>query len=486
MVLEESADFLGNLVGNVSRFIRDLKRDSALVKRESEAFIAKASQSASSVKGAFKAAPRVARVVSEGVAIAMAYRFHRARTQHLDPEEAEAAMQPFFERSGERMYTLCVELRGGILKLGQFLSCRVDLLPAPWISWLSKLQDQVPAVPTEAIVDRIEAELGRPMSEVFARFDETCLAAASLAQVHAASLHGGQEVVVKVQVPGVEEVIAADIHALRILATTIGDMLPTMDLDTVVKELSRSLSRELDYRAEAKALIAFEDAFRDDARIRIPRLVRAHSSTQVLMMERIEGERLMTYLESCERGGESGLTARDRLFETLLDVTCAQVLAHGLLHADPHPGNFLVDEDGRLAILDFGAVQRFTTEERHAYANVVGAVLARDSARMAACLVGMGFRTEDGGTSSLEEIAATMLEAFATDATIDALRIDPRIQIDRLLEITRTNPVVQIPGSFVQLGRVLTAVAGYVFRFEPRVNLFKIVTPYIVSTTTET
>jgi ubiquinone biosynthesis protein len=212
----------------------------------------------------------------------------------------------------------------------------------------------------------------------------------------------------------------------------------------------------------------------------VPAVHPSHSGATVLTLERIYGERLIDYLEGCERRGEAGAADRDALFTILMESACAQILRDGLMHADPHPGNFLVCEGPQLAVLDFGCVQRFTEVERHAYARLVGSVLTRNTADMARHLDAMGFKTADGDTGPLEEVAGMLLEAFMTDGSVAGLELDMAAQITRAIDIAKRNPVVEIPQSFVQLGRVLAALGGYVVRFQPNINLFRIIGPYLV------
>jgi ubiquinone biosynthesis protein len=324
-----------------------------------------------------RAAPRISRITSAVIPIAAAYRLHRVKTAHLEDAEAKQRLEALHAESAERLYHLFVEMRGGVLKIGQFLSCRVDLLPPIWIQWLSKLQDQVPAVPTEEIKACIEAELGRSPEALFDSFDEEPLAAASLAQVHAAVLHDGTPVVVKVQVPGVAEVVDADLRAVRILAHALRDLLPPGDTETILGELEASVRRELSYTAEAQNLQDFAAHFADDPDVVVPCVYEELSGQKVLTMERVQGGRLMDYLDAASPAD------RDRVFEILLTCVSAQVLEHGLLHADPHPGNFLVCEGPRLAVLDFGSVQRYSKAERAAYAGLAMAILNGDSEALA-------------------------------------------------------------------------------------------------------
>jgi predicted unusual protein kinase regulating ubiquinone biosynthesis (AarF/ABC1/UbiB family) len=163
-----------------------------------------------------------------------------------------------------------------------------------------------------------------------------------------------------VQVPGIEAIVETDLAALRVVAPALRDLLPFLDIETIAAELTRALRAELDYRAEAVHAAAFAERFAGDPDIVVPAVYGALSSRRVLVLEHVAGERIVDYLDVCERRGDDGARDRDRVFEILIRSFCAQVLEHGLLHADPHPGNFLVlsgDGGPRLALLDFGCVQ---------------------------------------------------------------------------------------------------------------------------------
>ena len=426
-----------------------------------------------------RSAPRFLRVVREGLWMHLQYRLHAIKTAGMTPEAARTAREALDLRAAERAYTLCVELRGGVLKLGQFLSSRVDLLPAAWVTSLSRLQDRVPAIPWESVRARIEEELGAPVETLFSSVDAEPIAAASLAQVHAATLEDGTRVVVKVQVPGVEQSVHADLEAFALLSRVLESTLPQMDLPTIVTELARAVRLELDYCVEADSAEEL-GRLEGGGDVVVPRVVRERSARRVLTMERLEGSRLGDGLAAMVERGD--LSARDRVLGILLETFVAQVLRHGVFHADPHPGNFLVLEGPsgpRLGLLDFGCVARLEPARRRAYAGIVAAVVSRDHERTRALLEALGFVARDPEGEGVRAYAELLLEAFRGQGTFADGAIDPEAQLRRALELARDNPVVRVPHDFVLLGRVLATLGGLFLHHKPALSPLAIVLPHL-------
>lgn len=470
-------DLVGNVLGNVDRLVAGVRRDSADIARESRALYRAAASKAGAVRDGFRATPRFARILREGMRTVAAYRIHRARSVHAPPEVAARKLEALHRASARRFFELCVELRGGVLKLGQFASCRMDILPTAYIEELSALQDRVPAIDSAELFARIESELGQPTDELFAELDPEPIAAASLAQVHRGVLPDGRAVAVKVLVPGIEEIIETDLAALRLVAGAAGDLFGQVDVDTICNELGRSIHREIDLESEADNLRAFRAAFDGDDEIVIPEVIEAYSSASVMTMELLEGARLTEFLDGAGERGDGGLAERDRVFAIMLRAFCQQILEDGIFHADPHPGNFLVLPGPRLALLDFGCVAHFSPEARHAYAQIATAVLSRDANRVAALLTDLGFRTRDGDTSALVGLAEMMLEQFQKGASL--ADVDPHAQLEQAMKIMRDNPVVQVPEDFVLLGRVFGSLGGLLMHYKPRVDFFRTIAPHL-------
>jgi predicted unusual protein kinase regulating ubiquinone biosynthesis (AarF/ABC1/UbiB family) len=468
-----------NVTGNVDRLVNDALDDARHVARELEALADAAGSRGAELYELTRATPRFGRVVGEGLRLLALHRLAAARSALLGrPARADAALHA---RTARRLHDLCVELRGGVLKLGQFVSTRVDLLPPEYVHELGKLQDRVPALPPEPLLARIEAALG-PIGERFASFDRAAIAAASLAQVHAATLPGGRAVVVKAQVPGVEEQVRADLAALRVLAPLFGELVPGLDCDTISSNLSRSVEAELDYEREAAHAAAFAVRFAGDPDVVVPEVVPDLCSERVLVLERIRGVRLLEWLDACEARGEQGARDRDRLLGILVRCLADQVLTHGLLQTDPHPGNFLVvpgDGGPKLALLDFGSVQTYTRERRRSWARLGLAIVARDEASLARLFAELGFESR-GGDDSLRAFADLLLEHFRPGADL-ALAYDARRRMEHVFGLLRENPIVRIPDDFVQMGRIFGAVGGLLLRYQPRVDLFTILAPRLAA-----
>jgi predicted unusual protein kinase regulating ubiquinone biosynthesis (AarF/ABC1/UbiB family) len=482
-ILGASSKLVVHVLGHVDRLVNDLLTDSSEVTREAEALYAAAQGTAASVRQAVRTTPRFTRVLADILRVVAAYRIHAKKALVLSPEASARSLEALHRASAQRLHALCAELRGAILKVGQFASSRVDLLPEAYIEALSKLQDRAPPVPFEDIAAQIARELGKPPEALFRSIDPEPIATASLAQVHGALLEDGTSVVVKVQIPGIEESVEADLAALRVLARTLRDLLPEIDLVTIAEELCRTVRGELDYEAEAKNAIAFRENHADAAGIAVPRVYPERSARRVLTLERFEGARLVEFLDGCAERGEDGALERDRVLELVLQSFCAQVLVHGLFHADPHPGNFLVLPGPRLGILDFGSMMTYGEEERRAYAELAFAVLTRDGASVSERLGRIGFSTRGEDPDALRRFADLFLEAFQGGVALDALEIDARAQIERFLAMAKENPIVSVPQNFVMLGRVFATLGGLLLRYRPRLQLFAVLAPYLTQAT---
>lgn len=477
----DSAALLGRLLGQVGDLVDDLAADSAAVVREAERLRDLVAAQSATVRDAARAAPRFGRIVSEGLLLGAAYRLHGVTrgpgADLLGARAVDAARERLHREGARRLHDLCVDLRGGVLKLGQIASARIDLLPAAYVHELGRLQDRVPPVPASLIEASIEESLGSPIRERFAEVCSEPLAAASLAQVHAGRLSDGTRVAIKVLVPGIEEVVEADLAALRVLVPALREVWPGLALESVSRELARSLRAELDLDAEAVNAERF--AADIDPGVVVPRPHRAFSSKRVLTLDRVDGARLPDWLEACDERGEAGIAERGRLLEILVRTTSAQILRRGFFHGDPHPGNFLVVEgDGgaRLAILDFGCVHELPRARRRAWARLVLAGVARDVPRVLALLEELGFESR-GAPDALARFADRLVEAVGPGGALAPGSTDAAARLRIALELLHDSPIATIPPDAVLLGRVMASLGGLLVRYRPHVDLLGLVVP---------
>jgi ubiquinone biosynthesis protein len=456
--VREAARLVKHLGVRLDAMAFDLARDGGAIVRNAQAFGGAAQEQVSTF---IRATPRMTKLAQITAAL-----FARQRWLALAnaAKTGDARLTDDDHRDLARRTTAyAAELRGGIAKIGQLASCRPDLVGAIWAGELAKLQDEVPPVAIDSIRARIEAELG-PIDAVFATFADDPIAAASLAQVHAATLLDGTAVVVKVQIPGIEDVIAADIAALRTIAASVGE-LPGVDLATIASELSRALTIELDYIAEAAALAAYAGT------VAVPRPIAAASTARVLTMTRIEGERLTAYLERATPA------ARDRLLGELVGEVAAQILVRGQVHADPHPGNFLVTPSGSLALLDFGCMLELSPSERAAYARLVLAIAGSNHGSAARELTHLGFICDD--PEQLVALTSSLVGALKPDANVSEL--DWQTAFADQITQAKALRGLQIPRSFVLLGRVLASVAGLLATHKPALQLHPLIARHLAA-----
>jgi ubiquinone biosynthesis protein len=304
------------------------------------------------------------------------------------------------------------ELGLGFLKFGQVLALRRDLLPAAYVEELERLHDRLPALSFDVARATVEAQLGAPLRELFASFDEAPLATATIAQVHEARMPNGRRVVVKVQRPGLEAAIAKDFAALAYLAAlgeSLSPRLRALDLSVMVREFAASLRRETDFRREARAIGRFRTALADVPNVWIPDVVAERSSGAVLTLEHSPGERVDLYAKQHPE-------AMPRVIGTLVEVMLHSIFEEGLFHADPHPGNVFVLPDGRLCLLDFGMTGELDEPMRESLALLLEAVVNGDAQAATDAYLEMAEGSDDVDRSALKaDVRAVLQEIHAGD-----------------------------------------------------------------------
>ena len=288
----------------------------------------------------------------------------------------------------EHLRSTLEELGTTFVKLGQILSTRADLLAPEYLTELAKLQDSATPIPYEAIREVLVAELGCPIEEAFADFNPEPIAAASIGQAHVATRFDGTEVVVKIRRPGVVEQVNEDLEILAELAATASkhwDFADQYDLVGLVEEFSQTLRSELDYIREAHSAERFAANFIHDPTIRIPRVFWETTTSRILTLERARGLKINDLNGLCEIGID-----RRQLAERATGAVLKMVCEDGFFHADPHPGNFFVQTDGSIELIDFGMVGVLDKRTQDGITDLLVAINQQDADRLVDVFIDLG------------------------------------------------------------------------------------------------
>jgi predicted unusual protein kinase regulating ubiquinone biosynthesis (AarF/ABC1/UbiB family) len=304
----------------------------------------------------------------------------KERRKHLDAASRKAAAETVAREMGQ--------MKGALMKLGQMLSFVSDDIPAEYRAALAQLQHAAPPMDFALLRDVAERELGKPLERAFARFEATPLAAASIGQVHRATLPDGTEVVIKIQYPGVADAIRADLANAGMLYQMMGMFYPALDPKPVVDELRTRIGEELDYANEAASQRAFHELYAGHPFIRIPRVIDSHSTKLVLTSEFVAGRRFADVLNDSHE-------ERNRWAEIIYRFVFGSILRNALFNGDPHPGNYLFDAEGRVAFLDFGCTKRFPEDMLKNWRGLVTAHMSGQRAEFRERAVALGFLKTD-------------------------------------------------------------------------------------------
>jgi predicted unusual protein kinase regulating ubiquinone biosynthesis (AarF/ABC1/UbiB family) len=376
-------------------------------------------------------------------------------------------------RAARAVYRSSIRLEGLLIKAAQFVATRADILPDEWVSTLAVLHDRVPPRPFAMIRRQVESELGRPLTDLFARFDPVPLAAASLAQVHRALTRDGRECAVKVQYPYIEGIVRADLRNLMFTLRLLAWLEPDFDFRILTRELLKYLPMELDFLNEAANCETIGRNFSGDDDVIVPRIYHDLSSRRVLTMELLDGIRV-TDVAAMEQAGID----KHAVAQKLIEIFTEQILRDGFFHADPHPGNILVRPGPRIVLLDFGLAKDFPPAFRDAMVRLTYAILLSDKGAILAAFHDLGFRTRDGSPDTLLMIANLFLgnsvrrnRAYADHQLIEEFS-------EELPRTLRANPIVEVPADVLLVNRVMGLLSGIGKTLDSQVNLFATLMPY--------
>lgn len=398
----------------------------------------------------------------------------------------DARLEDVHRRNAARVYRTILALQGLFIKVGQLLSILANFLPEAFRAELEGLQDQVPPRPFEEIAPRVEADLGGDIDTLFASFKREPIASASLGQVHEARTRDGRHVVVKVQHLDIDEIVRLDLRTIRRIMTIVQWFFPVQGLDAYYHQIKSLLGEELDFEREADNIERISKNFTADARVHFPVPLRELSTKRVLTTTFVDGKKISD-LEGLDA---LGVDKKD-LASRLVRAYCQMIFVDGVYHADPHPGNILVDKNGDLVLLDFGAVAELSPQMREGIPEFLEGVLRRDTERLVRALRKMGFLSRTSDEAMGEKIVEYFHRRFQEEVRIESfnlkdIKIDPQRGIENLLDLRKMNvglkelsDTFHVPRDWVLLERTLVLVYGSCSLLDPVLNPMAIVQPYL-------
>ena len=365
------------------------------------------------------------------------------------------------------------ELGPTFVKFGQIISTRPDLLPPEYIAELSRLQDEVPPLPWEIIKPRIESELGQTIEDLFAYINPTPIAAASLGQVHSATLHDGQRVVIKVQRPDIRRNINLDLDIMRDLAglaqenTSLGKL---YDFRGVVEEFAVALISELDYRREGRNADRFRENFKKKPYLIIPHVYWEYTTERILMMQRISGIKINN-IEAIDQAGYD----RHQVALHAANMIIQEILEDGYFHADPHPGNFVVMEGDAIGIMDFGRVGYLDSSDTAILVRLFIYAVQMDTAGIVDQLIRLGVADEQTDRRALERDLRRVIQRYyglpLREISVRELIVD--------LTALAFRYHLRVPSNLWLLLNTLAMMEGVGLTLDPEFDIFEVSEPYV-------
>jgi ubiquinone biosynthesis protein len=380
------------------------------------------------------------------------------------PKATDAELAPVHAKAADAILATALRLRGVIIKLCQAVATRADVFPPEFVEKLKECHDAVPPKPFAVVREAVERELAKPLGAVFSEFAEEPLAAASLAQVHAARLLDGTEVAVKVQYPDIEDIVRTDLRNMERACRIYERVDPQpLELLPLLQELTTHVGFELDMEREARSADRVREMFADDPHVIVPLMHHELSTKRLLVMERVRG------IKITEKGllEAAGLDPAD-VVQDLMRVYVQMVLAAGFFQADPHPGNLMVTPRRELILLDFGLSKELPEGYGLGLFELMFSMMTLNEAAMVRAFQELGFQTKTGDTNTFLLIARRMLSRSETGAFEGEFTEE---MTDELFEAIRADPVVRVPSDFVLVGRVFAFLSGIAHTLGHRANV---------------
>ena len=373
---------------------------------------------------------------------------------------------------GRRLREMLDELGPTFVKFGQLLSTRPDVMPPDIIVELRKLQDDVTPIPFADIRRVIEEEMGLTLEQAFLTFDETPIAAASIGQVHRATLPTGDQVVVKVQRPEAPRQVESDLQLMRSAARVVRERVRALDFidaEALVDEFARSIRQELDYQHEARNAETFRRNFGDSTEVAVPKVIWRYSSSRVLTLEFLEGTQFAD-LDLTSRSPEQ----RRELAYRMTDAWMTMIFRHGFFHGDPHPANILLLDDGRIGLVDFGLAGRLTDEDMTRLTRLFVDAATENVEALPRRLAELGLRYPKEREEELRDAIEDLFYRYygSSISSIDPIEVI-REGLDLIYSLN-----LRLPSRFVTLDKAIATLGAVGVELYPDFNVFEVARPY--------
>jgi len=413
------------------------------------------------------------------------YAWLKVKSKFLGKHHYERNIKRLHIKNANRAKIRIQELQGLFVKFGQLISNLSNVLPKEFRSPLEELQDHVTAKAYEEIENTILKQLGRKPSEIFSNFDKKPLAVASIGQVHRAELNG-EHVVVKIQHQNIDAIARADLEILKNIVKLHGFFMDMQGLDHTYNQVKQMIEEELDYAKEAKSMQAISENLKEvsNLNIVIPKVFPEHSTTKVLTT---------TFCEGTNIGHLDELKAwnldLDDIATRLIQLYCKMIVKDGFYHADPHPGNILVNESGEIILLDFGAVAHLTEATKKSLPELVEAVVRNDTEAIVNALKTMGFVGSDKASKKyIKKLINTFKEFLEEEVEFDGLNfqniklnsgLGSITSILKKVDLKDVSNNIVIPKDYILLNRTLVLLLGNAFQLAPKLNAIEVARPYL-------
>jgi predicted unusual protein kinase regulating ubiquinone biosynthesis (AarF/ABC1/UbiB family) len=386
-------------------------------------------------------------------------------------KKSEVERDKLWGEIGKEFRQTLFELEGLLIKIGQFLSIRADLLPGSFVNQIQDLVDNVPPSQWEDIKKVLEREWDEQIEDVMLSFDSKAVASASIGEVYRGHLKDGTEVAVKVQRPTIKSIIRTDFQSLAIIIWVAQHLAPVpkgfINFKLLFQELKTVVERELDFKKEMEAINYFRRRFAKFNRLEIPKVYPDLCTTQVLVMEWVEAVRItdVDFLEEFH-------IDREELSHRLFRVFIPQWLEAGVFHADPHAGNILVKADGTLILLDFGMVGEISKKDAANFQSLFEAILIKNYAAATEVLIDLGFLLPEANSKTIERM---LKEAFSFD--LNQLKEMDLFKVKKeLTDMIKALPI-QVPTRFIFLGRSFVTIEGMLHTINPNQEFLELAKP---------